>query len=256
MFSRLLLINTLSSLNFYVSIPLMPITRDNWEYFFQGAFAEYHVCSLFYFYGYEAQKISPDIGIDWMVTNVARARFNNENPLNVEVQVKSALFDQTGAFVKMHADEIDFLCEGEHRYCVFVLLSNLSGSDDPGSYERGDDPDASMAVERDIMRNWEGRASLEGRALRRKGSLSIYDFSEADVTIFWLHSSQMKRLRDNGLLEEANDGWRGLQIKAEEHRFSVAGMTLIPELYDLTYIVRPCKAGSRIRQGHMSMLDY
>jgi hypothetical protein len=234
----------------------MPITRDNWENFFQGAFAEYHVCSLFYFYGYEVQKVSPDVGIDWMVSNVARARFNNENPLNIEIQVKSALVDQTGAFVKMHSDEIDFLCEGEHRYCVFVLLSNLRGSDDPASFERGDDPDASMAVERDMMRDWESRASLEGRALRRKGSLSIYAFSEADVTIFWLHSSQMKRLRDDGLLETLPHGWRGLQIKADDPKFTIAGMTLIPELYDLTYIVRPCMAGSRIRQGHMSMLDY
>lgn len=235
---------------------LMPITRDNWEYFFQGAFAEYHVCSLFYFYGYEAQKVSPDVGIDWIVTNVARARFNNEAPLNVEVQVKSALFDQTGAFVKIHPDEIDFLCEGEHRYCVFVLLSNLRGSLDPGSYERGDDPDASIAIERDMIRDSERRASLEGRALKSKGIMSIYDFSEADVTIFWLHSSQMKRLRDEGLLVETPDGWRGLQIKANDFGFSVAGMTLISELYNLTYIVRPCMAGSRIRQGHMSMLDY
>ncbi|MDQ8020953.1 MAG: hypothetical protein REI94_03890 [Moraxellaceae bacterium] len=234
----------------------MPITRDNWENFFQGAFAEHHVCSLFYFYGYEAQKVSPDVGIDWMVTNVARARFNNEAPLNAEIQVKSSLLDQTGAFVKMHADEIDFLCEGERRYCVFVLLSNLRGSCDPGSFERGDDPDASMALERVIMNYWERRASGEGRSLRRKGGLSIYDFSEADVTTFWLHSSQMKRIRDDGLLEVMPNGWRGLQIKAQKPGLSVAGMTLISELYDLTYIVRPCMADSRIRQGQMSMLDY
>lgn len=234
----------------------MPITRDNWEMFFQGAFAEHHVCSLLYLYGYEVQKVSPDLGIDWMVTNVARARFNNEDSLNVEVQVKSALLDQTGAFVSMHADEIDFLCIGAHRYCVFALLSNLRGSSDPCSFERGDDPDASRLVDRDIMRHWESQAALEGRALRRQGHMSIYDFSEADVTLFWLHSSHIKRLRDERLLTEMSDGWRGLQIKVEDLMVSVAGVTLIPELRDLIYIVRPCRAERRIREGQMSMLDY
>lgn len=234
----------------------MPITHNNWEKFYQGAFAEHLVCSLFYFYGYEAQKVSPDVGIDWMITNVARVRFNNEDQLNVEVQVKSALFDQTGAFVSMDAAEIDFLCEGEHRYCVFVLLSNLRGRSDPGSYERGDDPDASMAVDRDLMKHSEACASIEGRALRRQGRLSIYNFNEADVTLFWLHSSQMKRLREERLLTVTPNGRLGLQIDAEDSTVSVAGITLISELHDLTYIVRSCKAGRRIRQGHMSMIDY
>lgn len=234
----------------------MPITSENWENFFQGAFAEHHVCSLFYFYGYEVQKVSPDVGIDWMITNVARARFRNENPLNAEIQVKSALLDRTGAFVKMHADEVDFLCDGEHRYCVFVLLSNLRGSTDPGSYERGDDPDASMAVDRDLMRHWEDQAANEGRLLRRQGRLSIYDFSEADVTLFWLHSSHMKRLREARLLTEMPDGGRGFKIEVEDALVSVAGMTLIPELRNLIYIVRYCRAGGRLRDGHMSMDDY
>lgn len=234
----------------------MPINSENWENFFQGAFAEHHVCSLFYFYGYEAQKVSPDVGIDWMITNVARVRFNNEDRLNVEVQVKSALLDQTGAFVTMDAEEIDFLCEGEHRYCVFVLLANLRGRLDPESYERGDDPDASRAVDRDMMKHSEANALIEGRALRRKGLLSIYDFNEADVTLFWLHSSQMKRLRNENLLKTMSNGRRGLQIDVEDSTVSVAGIDLIPELHDLTFIVRYCKAGRRIRQGQMSMYDY
>lgn len=238
------------------SISLMPITRDNWEKFFQGAFAEHHVCSLFYFYGYEAQKVSPDVGIDWMVTNIARVRFSNEAPLNVEVQVKSALLDQTGASVTMHSDEIDFLCEGEHRYCIFALLSDLRGSSDPGSYERGDDPDASMAVDRDWMHHSEEQAALEGRALRREGRLSIYEFSQANVTLFWLHSSQMKRLRDEGLWKKRPDGWRRLRIDAEDSGVSIAEIPLIPELTDLTYIFRHCRAGNRIRRGDMFMHDY
>lgn len=234
----------------------MPITNENWESFFQGGFAEHHVCSLFYFYGYEAQKVSPDLGIDWMITNVARARFKNEDRLNVEIQVKSALLDRSGAFVAMDADEVEFLSQGEHRYCVFVLLSSLCGRCDPESYERGDDPDASGAIDRDLMMHWESLASSDGRTLRREGRLSIYDFNEADVNLFWLHSSQVKRLRDDGRLKNMSNGKLGFEIVLEESMVSVGGVFLIPELHDLTYIVRSCKAGSRIRRGDMSMDDY
>ena len=234
----------------------MPITRDNWENFFQGTFAEHHVCSLFYFYGYEVLRGSPDVGIDWVVTNLARVRFNDDAPLHAEIQVKSALLDQSGAFVAMPADEIDFLCSGEQRYCVFVLLSNLRGSTDPGSYERGDDPDASMALDREIMRHVERRAFEEGRTLKRQRVMSIYDFSSVDVTLFWLHSSHLRRLRDERLLKDMGNDRRGLQIDVIDGSVSVAGVALIPELCDLSYIVRYCRAGHRIRRGHMSILDY
>ncbi|SDA53968.1 MULTISPECIES: hypothetical protein [unclassified Janthinobacterium] len=234
----------------------MPITSSNWENFFQGAFAEHHVSSLFYFYGYEAHKASPDVGIDWLITNVARGRFFDEERLNAEVQVKSALLDQSGAFVAMDADEVDFLSEGEHRYTVFVLLSELSGRTDPGSYERGDDPDASRAVDRDHMQYREMLASIEGRKLRRDGNLSIYEFNGAKLTLFWLHSAQIKRLKAGKTFVEMDTGRLGLPITVADESVSIAGIPLIPELHDLTYIVKSCSAGLRIRQGHMSMSDY
>lgn len=234
----------------------MPITRDTWENFFQGAFAEHHVGSLFYFYGYEVQKLSPDIGIDFLVTNIARSRFNGENSVHIEIQVKSALLDRSGAFVAMHGSEVDFLSQGDNRYCVCILLSNLRGSPDPESFERGDDPDASRAVDRDIMRDMENRAAAEARSLRRKGALSIYDFSTADVTLFWLHTSHLRRLRDEHLLKKMRDDWWGIEVSVEDDVVSVGGIPLIRELQELEFIVRRCKAGTRIRQGHMSMDDY
>jgi hypothetical protein len=234
----------------------MPITHDNWEHFYQGAFAEHHISSLFYFYGFEVHKVAPDIGIDLLITNAARVRFKDAHPLSAEIQVKSALCDQTGAFVSMDANEIDFLCKGEQRYCVFVLLSKLRGNFDPGSFERGDDPDASMAVDRDLAKMWEARVSVEGRALRRRGQLSIYDFTEADLTLFWLHSSQMRRLRDKHLLKEMHDGRFGFEVTIDDSRAIICGITLISELHDLYYIVGTCRAGNRIRQGHLSLDDY
>jgi hypothetical protein len=233
----------------------MPITRETWENFFQGNFAEHHVSSLFYFVGYEAQKLSPDVGIDWMVTNVARARFNGEEPLQIEVQVKSALLDRKGAFLSMSGDELDFLSEGQQRYTVVVLLHGFSGSSDPGSFERGDDPDASMAVDQMILEYKEGRAHDAGRQLRRQGEFSIYDFTKADVTVFWLHSSQMKRLRDEGRWKKQPSGFLGLPVSVD-HGVVIDRVALIRELLDLSFIVRNCRAAKRIRSGHMSMEDY
>lgn len=234
----------------------MPITRENWEYFFQGTFAEHHVSSLFYFYGYEVQKASPDVGIDLLVTNIARTRFRGEPALNIQIQVKSGLLDQSGAFVVLPADELDFLCNGEDRYCVFVLLSNLRAKMDPGSYERGDDPDASLAIERAFMRDMEQRTATIGRDLKRQNLMSMFDFSTAEVTLVWLHSSQMSRLRDQNSWTGMSDNRLGLNINVNETTVSIAGDYLISELSDLAYIVRYCKAGSRIREGQMFLSDY
>jgi hypothetical protein len=193
--------------------------------------------------------------------------------------------------VAIDADEVDFLSEGKDRYCIFVILSGLEGHTDPEFYERGDDPDASRAVDRDWMRHREALASAEGRSLKRGGDLSIFEFSKADVKLFWLHSSQMKRLRDEKLLIPMQNGMLGLKIRvlpesteeeeplvtkphdptdgsltAEMPRtpavshfpleILIAEMPLIPELQHLTYIVRTCRAGERIRQGHMWKSDY
>lgn len=90
----------------------MPIDSANWESFYQGAFAEHHISGLFYFYGFEAQKVSPDVGIDLIVTNLARVRFTGDAPLHAEVQVKSMLLDGTGAQVSISAQELEELCTG------------------------------------------------------------------------------------------------------------------------------------------------
>lgn len=234
----------------------MPIDHQNCEGFYQGAFAEHHICSLFYFYGYEAQKASPDVGIDLLVTNLARVRFQGENPLYAEIQVKSALLDANGAYATMSSEELEYLSTGEHRYCVFVLIHGLRGCVDPESFERGDDPDASNAVDRDFLRQAEQQAAADGRALRRNGALSIHAFSHADLESFWLHSSQMKRMRDDGMWNAREDGSFGLKISMEDSCIVLAGIHLIPELSHVHYIVSHCRAGDRIRRGDLSMHDY
>ena len=235
----------------------MPINLENCESFYQGAFAEHHISSLFYLYGYEAHKVSPDMGIDLIVTNFARARFKGKPPLHNEIQVKSVLLDANGAYTTMSAEELDYLSVGEHRYCVFVILHGLSGGlVDPQSFERGDDPDASNLVDRDIQRYIEQQAATEGRSRRRQGWLSIHDFGHVDVTPFWLHSSQMKRMRDTGKWKQRPDGSFGLAIDLKDETVYVDDIPLISELHNIRYIVENCRAGSRIREGDLSIYDY
>lgn len=234
----------------------MPIDHQNCEAFYQGAFAEHHICSLFYVYGYEAQKVSPDVGIDLLVTNLARTRFRGEDPVYAEIQVKSVLLDANGAYATMSAEELEYLSTGEHRYCVFVLIHGLRGCLDPESFEGGADPDASNAVDRDILAHWELDVATDGRALRRKGELSIHDFDHTEVQSFWLHSSQMKRLRDDGMWHARKGGSFGLKIDWDDSRIVLADIPLIPELSNMRYIVRHCRAGERIRRGDLSMQDY
>lgn len=107
----------------YLDCPInVPITNENFDYFFQGACAENYVASLFYFAGYEASKITPDAGIDYVVTNVARTQFLGEESVSAEVQVKSTLLDDTGASFCLSANELEFLCNGASRFTVFVLF--------------------------------------------------------------------------------------------------------------------------------------
>lgn len=233
----------------------MPIDHANCESFYQGAFAEHHICSLFYFYGYEALKFSPDVGIDLMVTNLARVRFQGEAPLRAEVQVKSVLLDANGAYASIPAEEFEYLSTGDHRYCVFVILHGLRGSMDPESFERGDDPDASNAVDRDMLKHMEQCAASQGRAFRRQGVLSIHDFNHVDLKVFWLHSSQMRKMRERGMWQPQDDSF-GLKIDLDGSSVVVAGIRLISELNDVRYIVKRCCAGDRIRKGDLSMGDY
>jgi hypothetical protein len=234
----------------------MPITKSNWGNFFQGAFAEHHVCSLFYLYGYETHKVSPDIGIDLLVTNVARTRFLGEAKIIVEVQVKSAISDASGAMVAMDSDELDYLCTGDDRYCVFVIFTGLRAYFDPMSFERGDDPDAANAVDRDIWNMWEHRASVEGRKMKSRGELSLCDFSDTDITVFWLHSSHMRRLRDGQKFVRLAEGRFGLKIQKVNSIVYVEDLPLIAELRNLRFVVGKCKAHSRLREGHMTYDDY
>lgn len=230
---------------------LMPITQDNCERFYQGHCAELHVASLFYFAGYEAQKSSPDIGVDLIVTNLARERFNNESQRAAQVQVKSALMDSKGASVAIPEDELDFLCNSDDRYCVFVLFHELWKRPDNDSFNFYVDQ-VDKNIDLDVANFDEQQVAKSGRALLASGNLSIHDFSGYRATVFWLNSKQMNRAKAEGLWVKREADYK-ISIQVREGAIYLGDTRLVPELSEVRYIMRAAKSDVEFRAGKFSL---
>lgn len=230
----------------------MPIKNNNFENFYQGGCAEMHISSLFYFAGYEASKISPDSGIDMVVTNIARSKFKNEMRRISEIQVKSTLLDDSGAVYSLDGSELNFLCSGEDRFTVFVLLHGFSGGIDPSSFDIYADSVDKM-IDLDIARYEEGLMEKEGRQRRKDGIASIFDFSQAKLATFWLNSAQMERAREEGYWKKSRDEDRYfLKVNLSNNAVQIDDTFLIPELTDVRYIMRDCRSAGEIKNGKFS----
>lgn len=229
------------------------MTSEQYEYFYQGSCAELYVSSLFYFAGYEASKVIPDAGIDLVVSNITRSRFvSNEQPRRCEIQVKSTLLDEKGASFAINEEELMFLCQQPDRYTVFVLFYGLTGGDDPGSFDFYADF-VDKAIDRDIAQYKEALMEERGRKLRNQGLASFFDFGQAKLKAFWLNSAQMKRCLDEGVWRrEANSDRYRLQVDLDDGAIKLKDIYLIPELTDVRYIMRDCKAAQKIRDGMFS----
>lgn len=231
---------------------IMPIESNDYQNFYQGTCAEYHVASLFYFAGYEASRISPDLGIDFVITNVARAKFSNDIARQAEVQVKSTILDETGAAFCIKEDELEFLCKGENRHTVFVLFHGFSSKVDHSSFDIYADQIGRL-IDIDIAGYTDELMAREGRSRKSNNLASIFDFNRAKLTVFWLNSRQMLRARSEGhWSQRPGDDRCFLQVNYEEGLLGIGDDYLVPELLDIRNIMRECKANARIRAGDFS----
>ncbi|MDI3301093.1 hypothetical protein ACRS8P_19535 [Burkholderia cenocepacia] len=235
----------------------MPIDNHSFENFYQGTCAENYVSSLFYFAGYESSKLSPDAGIDLLVTNIARAKFKSEPEATAKIQVKSSILDSTGAAFYMEQDELDFLSAAEDRFTIFVLLGNFKGNFDPVSFDIYSDR-VDQAIDADILRYEEAQMAESGRTRKAQGLSSIFDFTQSDFNIFWLNSAQMTRARNEGIWQayganrfrlQANMQEETLYVKVPQKNSTPYDSTIVPELREIRYIMRPCKSNNRLKSG-------
>ena len=231
----------------------MPITDRNCELFYQGSCAELHVASLFYFAGYEAQKVSPDTGIDLIVTNLARERFHGESSRTAQVQIKSALMDASGASITITADELKFLCASDDRYTVLLLFRDLTKEPDHDDFDLYANQ-VDKLIDRDMAKYEEQLASDGGRAMRKEGVLSIHTFTGFKATVFWLNASQMRRAIGDQVWNASGNFYTMPVIVADDQVLvGTDKLLVVPQLLDVRYIMRDASCHANLRLGKFSL---
>lgn len=200
----------------------MPLDTSSYVYFFQGACAESHIAALFQFADFEVTKITPDSGIDLVVTNIARSRFASETPKSINVQVKSTIMKDEFASFYIAEDELDFLSDGENRYTVFAYFYDLEKTldlDDFRTYTNQMDESVNTgSSELQSTDRKDGGAS-------KKHKNHILEFTKYSLDLFWLNSKQIQRSRDEGLWEYSFkfEKW-GLHISTQDGFLSIHNM--------------------------------
>lgn len=236
----------------------MPLDTNSYVYFFQGACAESHISALFQFAGFEATKITPDSGIDLVVTNIARSRFANETPKSINVQVKSAIMKDEFAKFWIAEDELDFLSRGENRYTVFAYFYNLMKTldlDDFRAYTN--QMDESVDIESPELQ----LIYRKGGGTGKKHKNHILEFTKYSLALFWLNSKQIQRSRDDGLWEYSNEfkKW-GLNVSTQDGFLSISNekndsfACPVSALEDVRYMMIPSQSQASFDEGKFSFL--
>ena len=229
----------------------MTIEATNYIQFFQGSCAESHIASLFQFAGFEVNKVTPDSGIDLIVSNIARSKFAREDAKSFFVQVKSCMMTKEKANFWLAEDELDFLCEGGNRFTAFAIFHRLQNELDSDDFDIYTDQ-IDKIIERDAQ-NFLEQIEKEKNIIKKNVKQSILDFTRYSLTIFWLNSKQMQRSRLDGFWKyhEAFKKWY-LPVSTENGLLFVDTFTLIPALQDVRYMMIPSLSQENFDQGKFS----
>lgn len=228
----------------------MPIKTDNYVQFFQGACAESHIAALFQFAGYEVNKVTPDAGIDLIVTNIARCKFRNEAPKSICIQVKSTMTSEKRARFWLSSEEMDFLCSGVDRYTVFAIFHDLKENLDTDHFDIYADQVQRM-IDLDAERFMKDKnRALHGGNHRRP---SILDFTNYSLTLFWLNSNQMELAKKEGIWvhDSTLEKWR-LQTTLNDGGLYIGDSMLLPALQEVRYMMVPCLSHDNFIRGKFS----
>lgn len=226
----------------------MPLKTENYVHFFQGACAESHIAALFQFAGYEVNKVSPDAGIDLIVTNIARSKFANEDTKSIFIQVKSTMATGNNARFWLSSEEMDFLCSGVERYTVFAIFHDLEATLDTDHFDIYADQVQKM-IDLDSENFLKERKALAGIPEKQ----SILDFSKYSLTLFWLNSRQMERAKSEGLwaYKSPFSKWL-LQATLAGGVINLGHSMLLPALHEVRYMMLPCLSRERFIEGKFS----
>jgi len=168
----------------------MPLHELNYENFFLGNAAEFWIASQVYFNGFEASKLSPDFGIDLLITNAARSKFKDEALSSRLLQIKSSFLVAGEAKIHVDPNELDYLASRAELATVFCFFTPVIEGH-PQSFDRGDFEPWRESLDAQIdQMNYDAHFHVNKRT---NGCLSAFDFKGFSFDYFWLNSVQLAR---------------------------------------------------------------
>lgn len=225
----------------------MPITAQSFPNFYLGTAAELHVASLLYIKGYECLRLSPDVGIDYLVTNRARIKFHSEIEKSIELQVKCTTGHNGKAALTIDADELEYLALDTNRYLAIVIYYDFDIYVDPCSADTHSDL-ADLAVNRDIASYEATIFNEQGLSLRFNDPAIIFDYEPKSMITFWLNSAQLTKGIEGGLWTLDSKNKYKIQMELV-NGVEIGGFPLLPELLHLPYIMEGCSEQYKLDQG-------
>lgn len=238
----------------------MPLTSQNYENFFLGTAAEYRIASEVYFHGLEANKFTPDFGVDLIVTNAAQVHLKGASPFTHHLQVKATFVVQSCATFYLGDDELRMLLAQPDLSCVFCCVIPCIEAH-PQSFERGDFEPWRPALDAELdQRAYDAHFN----ALRQQhGCLSAIDFKGSDFCYFWLNTRQLQRSVDEGCWAAAPSIAVAMRMRAtlKDDTMRLAStqgecVQLVREVQNLYYLLKLNASSAKLAAGAFALEHY
>lgn len=233
----------------------MPIDETSYKNFYLGNGAEYHIMSELFLHGYEASKMTPDIGIDILVTNKARQYYEKKEEKSFYFQVKSTFLINDEAIFYLKEEELNFLISDPSIYLILCYFSPEIAAD-PKSLAP-DNSDTPFFDE--LEAGWMKQAYEENfRELKRNGNQGVIEFKRFDLNYLWLNNKQIKRAMNENVFEKKsfdNAELMKLTIKVDKNAIEIDQIgNVCPELQNIFYLLNGCSSSNKFNDGCFSIM--
>ena len=238
----------------------MPITKQNYKNFYLGTGAEFHLMSAAFLLGYEAHKITPDVGLDILVTNKARQKFESADPINLFLQVKSTFLINGEAIFFIEKDDLDMLANDQSAVIVFCYFSPIIKAD-PKSFSNGFSD--TEWFEREEASWMQQLYDQEFRLIRKDGNSSSIEFKGLPIDYFWLNNQQLKRAINEGIFFacQKNTNLQTLIFTRGENGSCLRDkdgieQNICSEIENIFYLLNGCHSDFKIKNGDFLLAHY
>ena len=173
----------------------MKISEDNYRNFYFGNSNECYIQSEFYSHGFEAMKMTPDIGYDLIVTNCARRRFLKEEPKQLNIQVKSTVCrKEEKSNIYISDEDFKLLLSDSNSYLISIFCEPIFEPSSPELHVSQDTVPGVIdsTIRNHILSEWDEEAYVNFKWLQEyEKSISCEGFFRQYI---WFNNSQLQRL--------------------------------------------------------------